>query len=259
MIQVVTFNVWVNRNFDLRKGLILDKIDQEKPDLIGFQECNDPKAAFLRRHLTDYLCLGNGRDAGYCGENNMIAVRRDRFEVMALDTFWLSETPNTPGSRYEDQSHCPRICTHVLLRPLDGSEPFHYYNTHLDHVSDSARVLGAQTVLRRIAQDQQAAPFRVILTGDMNARPDSQAIALLRQGAPGLPLRDLTEGLATTFHDYGRREAPCHIDYVFTHGFKEAQPARAWDDCVQYSLPDEAHTVTLYLSDHYPIAAYLED
>lgn len=258
MIQVVTFNVWVNRNFDLRKGLILDKIEQEKPDLIGFQECNDPKAAFLRRYLTDYLCLGNGRDANYLGENNMIAVRRDRFEVMAVDTFWLSETPNTPGSRYAEQSPCPRVCTHALLRPLDGSEPFHYYNTHLDHVSDSARVLGAQAILRRIAEDQKTAPFRVILTGDMNATPDSQAISLLK-GAPDFPLHDLTSHLPATFHDYGRREALCHIDYVFVHGFREAKPARAWDDCVQYPLPEDAQPVTLYLSDHYPIAAYLED
>lgn len=258
MIQVVTFNVWVGKNFDLRKGLILDKIEAESPDLIGFQECDDPMAAFLRRHLPEYLFLGNGRNADYRGENNMIAVKRDRFEVMSLDTFWLSDTPDVPGTRYSEQSNCPRLCTHVLLRPWEGGEPFHYYNTHLDHESDWARVLGAQAIRKRMLEDQQSAPFRVILTGDMNATPDSQAISVLR-GTPDFPLEDLTGHIPNSWHGYGKKPDYPRIDYVFVHGFRAAKPARAWDDCPKYTLSDPQNPIFLYLSDHYPLAAYLED
>ena len=96
-MQVVTFNLRCDNDYDaenrwqFRKGLVLDKIDAEKPDIMGFQEVTVCMAEFLKRYLFDYTFVGCGRDADYGGENNMIAFRRDKFELMFLETFWRSE------------------------------------------------------------------------------------------------------------------------------------------------------------------------
>lgn len=158
-MKIVTFNLRCDNDYDaenrwqFRKGLVLDKLDAEKPDAVGFQEVTPAMGDFLKRWMSEYLFVGCGRDADYGGENNMVGIRRDRFELMSLETFWLSDTPDVPGSRYENQSECPRVCTHVILRTLDANRLFHLYNTHLDHVSDEARVLGARALMEHMKRD----------------------------------------------------------------------------------------------------------
>lgn len=252
-MQVVTFNLRCDNDYDaenrwqFRKGLVLDKIDAEKPDIMGFQEVTVCMANFLKRYLFDYTFVGCGRDADYGGENNMIAFRRDKFELMFLETFWLSPTPDVPGSRYADQSPCPRVCTHVILRPLDGEKMFHYYNTHLDHVSDRARVLGAGAVMRHIAADLKRHDLPVIVTGDMNAFPDSEPIAAFLTDKT-VPLVNQTPSFPASWHAYGERMDEPQIDYIFTRGFKATAEPTAWDD----------KPFGKYLSDHEALCAFLK-
>ena len=121
-MKIVTFNLRCDNNHDaenrwqFRKGIVLDRLEAEAPDVVGFQEVKPEMADFLRKHLNGYLCVGCGRGVVYDGENNMIAFRQDKYELMRLETFWLSETPDTPGSRYPNQSDCPRVCTHIPPR-----------------------------------------------------------------------------------------------------------------------------------------------
>ncbi len=253
MIKVVTFNLRCdvfadgNNRWQRRKGMILDKLTEEAPDLVGFQECQPHMGDFLRRYLTEYLFVGCGRSADYSGENNMIGIRRDRFELMALETFWLSPTPDEPGSRYEDQSDCPRICTNALLRTLDSNRLLRFYNTHLDHVSESARVLGAQAIMGRIREHlrgQETMP--VLLTGDMNTTPGSPALMCFTQDDE-LPLRDQTPGLPS-FHAYGKRCPAMQIDFILSRGFVPVRPAAAWDE----------KPYGFCLSDHDALCACLE-
>ncbi len=252
-MKIVTFNLRCDNNGDaenrwqFRKGIVLDRLEAETPDVVGFQEVRPEMAEFIRMHWNGYLCLGCGRGASFDGENNMIGFRADRFELMQLDTFWLSETPDVPGSRYADQSSCPRVCTHVMLRPLAGSSLFHVYNTHLDHVSDSARVLGAQAIMRRIAEDMKhrSAPF--VVTGDMNADPDSPAIDVFKNN-PWYPLVNETPHFPASYHGFGRCPDAPQIDYIFSHGFTAVKPPEAWSD----------QAFGKYLSDHNALCAYLE-
>lgn len=248
-ISVVTFNLRMDTphdgrdRFQFRKGLILDKIETEKPDVIGFQECLPEMAAFLRSHLNGYLCVGNGRSSSFDGENNMIAFRTERFELMALDTFWLSDAPHVPGSRFKVQSACPRVCTHIVLREWDGKAPFHVYNTHLDHEAWEAREQGAQEVVQRIMEDRARWPYPCVLTGDMNAAPTDKELAPFYEA-----MTDCTANIANSYHGYGERYDLERIDYIFTHGFRALGPACAWDE----KLHD------LHLSDHNPLCVGLE-
>ena len=253
MIKVVTFNLRcdvfsdTNNRWQRRKGLILDRLTDEAPDLIGFQECQPGMGDFLKRYLPEYLFVGCGRSADYSGENNMIGIRRERFELMALETFWLSPTPDVPGSRYDDQSDCPRICTNVLLRTLDTNRLLRFYNTHLDHVSESARVLGAQAVMGRMKEQLRGREsLPVLLTGDMNTTPGSPTMLCFTQDDE-LPLTDQTVGLPS-FHAYGRRCPSTQIDFILSRGFVPVRPAVAWRE----------RPYGFYLSDHDALCACLE-
>lgn len=242
-MRIVTYNLRCDvkndgvNSFTSRKGLVLDKIDREMPDVIGFQEVTPLMNTFLHKKLSAYTLVGCGRGMDYQDEHNPVAFRSDKYELIALDVTWLSETPYEPGTRFKIQSICPRIITHVILRPIGYGEPFHVYNTHLDHVSTEARQEGAKRLIEKIDEDQKTHPFPLLITGDFNATPEAREIQMLKA-----KFSDLTENIGVTFHNFGRTDGG-QIDYIFASGFvKEKEPVK-WTD--------EWNKV--FLSDHYPI------
>ena len=245
-MKALTFNLRTDTGYDktmrfqFRKGLILDKLEAELPDWVGVQECKPDMADFLRRHLPMYTFLGCGRGARFDDENNMLGFLKDRWEPVAYDTFWLSPEPHTPGSRYAEQSDCPRVCVHELLLDRQSGRLYHVYNTHLDHVSDEARRLGAEAILKRMAQDLSEWDAPVLLMGDMNAAPGSAPI----QAFEAAGLREDTKDIPNTWHDYLRRPKEPRIDYILTRGLPVPK-VEAWKD--------ELHGVPI--SDHYPVCA----
>ena len=251
-MKIVTFNLRCDNNYDkenrwqFRKGIVLDRIESEQPDVIGVQECQPGMADFLKRHLNGYLFVGCGRDKDYTGENNMVGIRSDRFELMGLETFWLSPTPNVPGSRYPEQSDCPRVCTHVMLRPIDSDRIFHVYNTHLDHVSQQARALGATAIMDHMRRDLAVWPAPVLLMGDMNDYPDSPAIAVFMNDKDH-PLINQTPNFPASWHAYGERMDAGQIDFILSEGFDAEKEPVAWSE-LSYGK---------YLSDHNALCAYL--
>ena len=112
MIKVMTFNLRTDSEIDginrffCRTDRVLEAIRNENPDLIGFQEVSDRSRAQLRDSLTNYVVVGCGRYKDYNGEGAPLAFRKDKFEMVSMETFWLSCTPKIPESRYEgsDQS-----------------------------------------------------------------------------------------------------------------------------------------------------------
>lgn len=252
-IKVVTFNLRCNTKhdefnmFDNRKGLVLAKIDAEKPDIIGFQEMKPDMRKFLAAHLPEYHIVGRSRSDDYTGEHVDIAYRKDTLEVFGLDFFWLSPTPYVPGSRYEDQSTCPRITTSGIFKHKDLKTPFRMINTHLDHIGESARVLGMTQILNKLTEENAKFRLPTFITGDMNATPDSETIKLTRDYTD-MPLVDLTADIPVTFHGFGRTETK--IDYIITDAetAKGHISTKVWDDC-NYGL---------YLSDHHAVEAVIE-
>lgn len=252
-MKIVTFNLRTDvkvdkeNRFQFRKGIILDKLTQEAPDVVGFQEVAVSMAEFLARYLEkEYTFVGCGRKADFSCESCKIAFRKDKYELMSLETFWLSDTPYVPGSRFECASEWPRVCTHVMLRPLAGGTPFHIYNTHLDHISDEARTLGAKVILSRMADDLEKWDYPAAVMGDMNAEPDSGTIRAFLTDEE-VPLVNQTPNFHGSYHGFGTVDSP-QIDYIFTRGFTAVAEPVAWDK-------------TLYgkhLSDHNALCTYLE-
>jgi len=243
-IKILTYNLRRDNDadginsFTNRFPFIIDTLHLNKPDVIGFQEAKPEMLARLKASLEEYSFVGFGRNPDYSSEANPVAFLKSRFSLHGFEQFWLSLTPHVPGSRYEDQSTCPRICVFTILKPDDG-EPFRFVNTHLDHFSASARLSGAELILSRLKEQNALSPLPTILTGDLNERPGSPAVTMLAESG----FTDLTVGIRRTAHHFGRQTFDNKIDYIFATSSVCARNTREWTD-----MRGEQ-----YLSDHFPV------
>lgn len=249
-MKFVTFNIRCDfdqdgeNSFCFRKPLILDVLRREQPDLIAFQEVLPHVAMWLRENLTDYYVLGCGRSEELKDEQVPVAFRKDRYELIDMHTCWLSGTPDVPGSRYPDQSVCPRVCTEVLLNELATGRVLRVVNTHLDHVGVEARRQGLAQILDNLRSRTLFPDAPVILTGDFNATPRSPELAVLDDDPA---FTNATEGIGITFHGYMRAQHPGLIDYIYLKGPLACDGVEKWTDVKD----------GVYLSDHYPVCAQL--
>jgi hypothetical protein len=87
-----------------RRQVIVDQVHYERPDILGAQEVLDHQLRDLTAMLPEYDHIGVGRDDGVrAGEAVPIFWRRDRFARTGPPRhFWLSKTPEVPGSRNWD-------------------------------------------------------------------------------------------------------------------------------------------------------------
>ncbi len=246
-MKIVTFNLRSRykgdgiNSFVHRAVLIFDKIEEEKPDVIAFQEVKQPHLKILERLLTDYVFVGQFRDEKYAGEGLYTAVRKDTCQVLGFESVWLSPTPYLPGSRYENQSSCPRICLQTMVRSYESGEVIRVFNLHLDHISEEAKLSGMEAALSFTEEFKRKGNHPYIILGDFNACPDSEVIRMcLRE-----ELSDVTEKIPVSFHKFGDKAVK--IDYIFMSReiAEKAKNVQVW--------ADEENGI--YLSDHYPICA----
>ena len=245
-MKIVTFNIRGDfgvdgaNNFCHRKPLILKKLRQAQPDIVGFQEVLPHVAAWMRAELPEYDVIGCGREPALGGEQATIIFRRDKFTMIEMHTFWLSPTPYQPGSRYAEQSWCPRTATELLLMRNTDAKVFRVINTHLDHEGTEARRLGLGQILRHIDSASLFPDAPVILMGDFNASPDSAELQAFT-AHPGYV--NAAADVGTTFHDFMRQPDGPQIDYIFLREFGQVGHQEKWLEAED----------GVYLSDHYPV------
>lgn len=246
MIKLATFNIRCDYNqdgincFSNRKPLIIKKIIQEQPHVICFQEVLPHVAVWLKENLTDYYIVGCGRSSSLEDEQTSIAYQKGKYNLISMETFWLSETPSQPGSRYPQQSICPRACTEAVLQNLQTKELFRIINIHLDHEGTKARLLGLGQIFQKLKAEKGFHDIPVILAGDFNAFPDSEEMQIMKEYPR---FHDMTELAGGTFHDYGNLSEPEKIDYIYAEDKLCSCGIEKWMDCSE----------GVYLSDHYPL------
>ena len=244
-LRVAVASDGVNQFFN-RAPRVLEVLDKENPDLVGFQEVTDEMRSWLTRHLSGYTLQGCGRERTCHGESMLLGYRTGVCELLALENKWLSPTPDVPGSTFGgDQSSCPRMFTAVLLKHREAEKPFIFLNTHLDHKGAVARLLGAVEIMQYLSEKG----YHFVITGDMNARPDAREIAAFTDFAPcGSAVVDATEKLGGTFHAFGKLEVPVKIDYIFTD-----MPC---DTDESFIVPNEPID-GVYITDHCPVCSFV--
>ena len=251
-IKVMSFNLRMDTEHDginrfrNRIGRVMEVINTENPDVIGFQEVTPTMREWLVETLADYYTVGAGRNADYSGESALIAYKKSAFDLISCESIMLSSTPHIMGSRYEgvDQSRCPRVYTRLLLKHKDIREPIYFYNVHTDHEGQLARTLATVQLLQDICSHNR----NFVMTGDFNAQPDDREIKMLT-AATARRVLDVSETVGGTFHNYGRLEMPVKIDYIFTD---------ARNKVIDCSLIEDKPVNEVYLSDHNPLFAVLE-
>ena len=163
----------------LRRALAAQVAGSQGPDVLGLQEAQPDQVAFLAEQLPAYRFLGRGReaDAG-AGEAVPLLYHAGRWALDETEhgTFWLSDTPDMPGSRSWG-NFFPRIVTWARLVHHESGKALYVYNAHFDHESENARVQSSELLRRRIAARRHSDP--VVVMGDFNAEPASAVLRTL--------------------------------------------------------------------------------
>lgn len=252
-MKIVTFNLRFDNpkdgefSFEHRKEEVIRRIQEEKPDVIGFQEMRDDVQPWMEEHMPEYVFVGHGRTAELTGEHCPVAYRKDKYKLRSFECFWLSDTPNVPGTKFEGQGYHPRICNMVCLFDIEEKKSIRVYNTHLCNVSPDARRKGLELVLAKTDEYNKVEKIPVFIMGDFNAEPHFPEFApmLARED-----YQDVTTHFEITYHAFhGFYDEPQEkIDYIFINDM--VKPL----ECVIWESP-EGH---ICLSDHYPISLVCE-
>jgi endonuclease/exonuclease/phosphatase family metal-dependent hydrolase len=244
-------NVWANR----REAAA--KVIEEQADVAGLQEVKPGQRTWLAEKLPQFGVIGVGRKADDTDESVPVLYRKDRFEVIASGTFWLSETPEVPAS-ISWESSLPRICTWVKLRDRKGEpgkDVLWFYNAHLDHKSKAAREKGLALVHQRMAAREGADP--VILVGDFNCSDkDTPVKNLVALEKPVLVTTYETLGIPAegTFHNFSGKSAGRAIDFILTQ--KDAWKIRSGSILKPTYTTNEGEI--RQVSDHFLVQAVLD-
>jgi len=257
-LRVMSYNIRLDLESDginrwpNRRDQFIGQIRLMQPAILGLQEVVPGQKADLEKALPGYEFLGVARDDGRSrGEFSNLAIRRDIFRVRSSGTFWLSPTPAVPSKGWD--AAYPRIATWAkLVRRSDGRR-FLVLNTHFDHVGETARLQSARQIAGWLLAQRKAGEV-IIMTGDLNAEPETSPIHELRQSPLGL--RDAHEATQTprigpggTFNNFvmvpneSRR-----IDYIL------ASPSLAVENYAVLAWQGEGGRPA---SDHFPVIADL--
>ncbi len=237
MLSCLSFNLRVDvpsdgdNRFLMRQERLCRFLLGKASDVFMFQEVTPAMATALQACLTGYemiVTYRNNEDEGV-----PIFFRPDRLILRHHDTFWLSETPREvskfPGS------HFHRIATLALFNDRIGRELL-LVNTHLDYASDEISHAQALVLLSELDAFKKVHPKAgIILSGDFNQERGSKTIRAIERS-----YEPVTDGLVTTFHDFGKSLPGTKIDHIFIHNlsFYDARvidPGKPW------------------LSDHHPL------
>jgi endonuclease/exonuclease/phosphatase family metal-dependent hydrolase len=248
-LRVMSFNIRLPVESDgpnqwqHRKALIADMVRAQDADLIGTQELHKVQADDLVKRLPQYTWFGRDRRGGHDDEHMGVFYRSDRLRMIESGDFWLSDTPEVPGSITWGHP-LPRMVTWALFERLSDRRRFHLLNTHFPYrdEDEDARERGARLIASRVSK--LPADIPVILMGDFNTTPDSRAHAALTAD-----LRDIWDaapqrsGPAATFHEFTGKPDQ-RIDWILYRGLQPLSVRTVAE-----------HDGGRYPSDHFPVVA----
>lgn len=164
-------------HWELRKRWMANQINFVEPDVMGIQEGLYHQVTFLDDALPTYSYVGVGRDDGKTkGEYSAIFYKTEKLSVITQSTFWLSETPGNPSVGWD--AAMERICTYALFQDKKTEQRFWVFNTHFDHVGDTARSKSVDLILSQI-ESINTEKLPVFLMGDLNLEPEAEPIQKL--------------------------------------------------------------------------------
>jgi endonuclease/exonuclease/phosphatase family metal-dependent hydrolase len=212
------------------------------------------QAQYLREQLVDYDYVGRSREMSNAdGEQCGVFFRTSRFTPLEQGHFWLSETPEIPGSRGWDAA-LPRMATWLKLFDHMAERAIVLLNTHFDHRGAESRRHSANVMCAAVRRWSDRYP--IIITGDFNCPEGSAPYQTLLGPQASLlrplgdcyrlahPERSTEEG---TFHGFQGTRVGGRIDWVLVTPDLAVRSAQ-----IITEAPDGR-----YPSDHFPVIAEL--
>jgi endonuclease/exonuclease/phosphatase family metal-dependent hydrolase len=265
-LRIMTFNIRGYYNRDAantwaeREALNIATIRRCAPDIIGFQEANGRNVEAYHLALTEYHYVA------WPPYNNApphqfpaIFWRPDRLKPLLCETFWLSDTPDVYSGSWE--TDCIRSAAWVRFRCADSGVEIVHLNTHLDHVSEQARVEGARLIIERL-REAQARCAAAVVTGDFNAPVASPTYRLFADAgfvdAHVACGNDDEPPRSFTYHGFegeafrGSDALPRRIDWILLRDGASTRVRARSCEIVRDAAPPA------YPSDHYPVVAEID-
>ncbi len=254
-LTVMSFNIRYGtdgkgrNSWGKRRETVANAIKQQHPAVVGLQECIDFQAEYLVEALPEYQWIGMGREADGGHEMTAVLYRKKVLSPVETSNFWLSETPDVPGSRSWDSAY-ERMATQVRFMHRKTGAIFHFVNTHLDSRGKQARVEGAKLIVQRVESIPAIVP--VIVTGDYNALAEKSEPWRVFEEAGFLDSWVIARKRVGPEITISRFRAPkkdsiARIDWVLVRGPVTVQR------CETSVYNDDGR----YPSDHFPIVAEL--
>ncbi len=222
-----------------RADLLIKNIEGEKPDILCFQEVTSMHYAYLNESLKGYDNVIQYRDKSKFSEGCPVYYNVSRFELKDKGSFWLSETPEVMSKDWK--SACYRICSYVILTDKTSGKDLVVFNTHLDHISDEARINGIGVVLDKI---KQFGGLPSIITGDFNAEEDSETYKSATESFLDAKYQLENPMKGATYQGFGKHLERENIDYFMI--------SKTGISVKDYKILDKTYD-GVYPSDHFPI------
>ena len=260
-MDIMTINLRYRNEEDLenhwndRRGIIANLINKHLPTVIGTQEGYKDQLDDLARLSPGYAYIDAQKLVSIQRQCPTIFYRRDLLTPVSAGNFWLSEQPGIPDSKSWNTAF-PRLVTYARFKIRETEQPFYFFNTHFDHVSDWARRESALLILRKM-REVNSEGLPVLLVGDFNMGTDAMEHQLLTGKTDydgikgnfhnvwekcGLP----REG-ADTYHGFTGVPKHGQMDWILaTSHFRSLSIER-----------NEEREGGKYPSDHFPVLARL--
>lgn len=229
-------NCWENR-----RDLLVETILSAQPDVIGAQELFTLQAEFLTAKIPQYTWLGVGRFGDDRDKHVGIFYRKGFLAPCDFGNFWLSETPEVPGSSSWDIIR-PRQVTWAHFETRSGVR-FHHFNTHFPYrpVEQEARRKTADLLISRMDKLDPA-----VLTADFNSPAGGEIHQMLAAHFQDAWLTaDCRNGPEGTLNGFGRHTSARRIDWILYRA-----NWRVVEAATIATVRDGIHP-----SDHYPVLA----
>jgi len=260
-LRVMTFNIRYDFDSDganrwrHRVDLVARTIEASEAHVVCLQEDKRHQIEDLEEALDGFAFIGRGRNASGSGERCSILVDTDRFRVRDSGDFWLSDTPDVPGSNTWGDRY-PRKATWAHLEPKSArGKHLVVINTHLPNGDRAAylREKGAQVIAEWIEArvGEASDDVSVIVTGDFNADAEGSDPY---DTMTGLGLRDAwvearpQDPSPGTYNGFRGMRTRSRIDWILVGGPTRVLQAAKIDEPIDGRYP----------SDHYPVLADVE-
>ena len=227
-----------------RADLLLQNIAAQSPDIIGFQEVTPLHYKYLTEHLHGYDHVIAYRDNAPMHEGCPVFYNTAKFTLRDKGSFWLSETPETSSKDWG--AAFARVCSYVILTQKETGKDLVVFNTHLDHVSDEARIRGIGVVLDKL---RQFGGLPCVLMGDMNAEEDSETYRAATADFDDAKYRTENPPKGPTYQNFGEELDAENIDYFLV--------SKTGVRVTDYRIVDTTFD-GVYPSDHFPIVMHMD-